>query len=190
MSGVKAQSLFPHPFWTSKKSGSAALTGGGDKGTSADVTMKYVQAPPLSCKNHSGLCSLVCKHGIPYRDMSEMMQERGVNMDASTIFRWVQCYAPELEKRVRWYQGYRSGSWRVDETYIRVGGQWNYLFWAVDKRGELINFMLLDRRDTGAAYRFLGKALKTMRRWPPHSIITTSLAPIPKPSIGCGVNVN
>jgi transposase-like protein len=53
-----------------------------------------------------------------------MMQEHGVDVDPSTIFRWVQRYAPELEKRVRWYQGYRSGSWRVDETYVRVGGQW------------------------------------------------------------------
>jgi transposase, IS6 family len=121
-----------------------------------------------------------CKYGITYRDLAEMMQERGVDVDASTIFRWVQCYAPELEKRVRWYQGYRSGSWRVDETYVRVGGQWKYLFRAVDKHGELIDFMLLDRRDTAAAYRFLGKALKTMRRWPPHSITTDKLGSYPK----------
>ena len=60
-----------------------------------------------------------------------------MDVDASTIFRWVQRYAPELEKRVRWYQGYRSGSWRVDETYVRVGGQWKYLFRAVDEHGEL-----------------------------------------------------
>ena len=63
-----------------------------------------------------------CKYGISYRDLAEMMQERGVAVDPSTIFRWVQRYAPEIEKRVRWYQGYRSGSWRVDETYVRVGG--------------------------------------------------------------------
>jgi transposase-like protein len=60
-----------------------------------------------------------CKYGITYRDLSEMMQECGVDVDASTIFRWVQCCAPEFEKRVRWYQGYRSGSWRIDETYVR-----------------------------------------------------------------------
>jgi transposase-like protein len=64
---------------------------------------------------------------------------------------------------------------RVDETYVRVGGQWKYLFRAVDKHGELIDFMLLDRRDTAAAYRFLGKVLKTMRRWPPYSITTDKL---------------
>ena len=56
-------------------------------------------------------------------------------------------YAPELEKRVRWDQSYRSGTWRVNETYVRVGRQWKYLFRAVDKRGELIDFMLLDRHN-------------------------------------------
>jgi transposase, IS6 family len=54
-----------------------------------------------------------CKYGITYRDLAEMMQERGVEVDASTILRWVQRYAPELEKRIRCYQGYRSSSWRV-----------------------------------------------------------------------------
>jgi transposase-like protein len=58
-----------------------------------------------------------CKYGITYRDLAEMMQEREVELDASTIFWWVQRYAPELEKRIRWYQGYRSPSLRVDATY-------------------------------------------------------------------------
>jgi IS6 family transposase len=87
----------------------------------------------------------------------------------------VQRYAPELDKRIRWYQGYRSSSWRVDETYVRVGGQWKYLFRAVDKYGRLIDFMLLGRRNTRAAHTFLGKAVKTMRNWPPHSITTDKL---------------
>jgi IS6 family transposase len=103
-----------------------------------------------------------------------------VEVDASTIFRWVQCYAPELEKRTRWYRGYRSGSWRVDETYVRVGGQWKYLFRAIDKQGRLIDFMLRDRRNTRAAYRFLGKALNTMRNYAPHSITTDKLGSYPK----------
>jgi IS6 family transposase len=108
------------------------------------------------------------------------MQERGVDVDPSTLFRWVQRYAPEIEKRIRQYQGSRSGSWRVDETYVRVGGQWKYLFRAVDKHGQLIDFMLSSRRDTGAAYRFLRKALKTMSDWPPSSITTDKLASYPK----------
>jgi transposase-like protein len=101
-----------------------------------------------------------CKYGITYRDLAEMMQERGVEVDASTIFRWVQGYAPELEKRVRWYQGYRSGSWRVDETYVKVGSEWKYLFRAIDKQGRLIDFMLLDRRNTDK----LGSYPKAIRR--------------------------
>jgi IS6 family transposase len=120
------------------------------------------------------------KYGISYRDLAEMMQERGVDVDPSTLFRWVQRYAPEIEKRIRQYQGSRSGSWRVDETYVRVGGQWKYLFRAVDKHGQLIDFMLSSRRDTGAAYRFLRKALKTMSDWPPSSITTDKLASYPK----------
>jgi transposase-like protein len=127
------------------------------------------------------LCVLwYCKYGISYRDLAEMMQERGVEVDPSTIFRWVQRYAPDLEKRVRRYQGSRSGSWRVDETYVRVGGKWKYLFRAVDKCGQLIDLMLADRRDTGAACRFLRKAVKKMSGYPPVSITTDKVASYPK----------
>ncbi len=121
-----------------------------------------------------------CKYGISYRDLAEMMSERGISVDPSTIFRWVQRYAPELEKRVRPYQGHRSGSWRVDETYVRVGGRWRYLFRAVDKHGQLIDFMLSDRRNTRAAYRFLRKAIKMMGDYPPSSLTTDRLASYPK----------
>src|SRR6195952_4526638 len=121
-----------------------------------------------------------CKYGISYRDLAEMMQERGVEVDPSTTMRWVHRYAPELEKGVRWYQGYRAPSWRVDETYIKVGGRWKYLFRAVDKHGRLIDFMLLERRSTRAAHRFLSKAVTTMRNWPPTSITTDKLPSYPE----------
>jgi transposase-like protein len=121
-----------------------------------------------------------CKYGISYRDLAEMMSERGVAVDPSTIFRRVQRYAPEIEKRIRPYQGPRSGSWRVDETYIRVGGNWKYLFRAIDKHGQLIAFMLSDRRNTNAAYRFLRKAVKAMSTYPPSSITTDKLASYPR----------
>jgi transposase, IS6 family len=121
-----------------------------------------------------------CKYGISYRDLAEMMEERGVAVDPSTIFRWVQHYAPEIEKRIRLYRGPRSGSWRVDETYVRVGGKWKYLFRAVDKHGQLIAFMLSDRRNTNAAYRFLRKAIKAMSHYPPSSITTDKLASYPR----------
>ncbi len=68
----------------------------------------------------------------------------------------------------------------MDETYVKVGGQWKYLFRAVNKEGRLIDFRLLDRRNTSAAQRFLGKALRTMRKWPPHSITTDKPGSYPK----------
>src|SRR5260370_27220131 len=63
-------------------------------------------------------CQPTCDRAHRYRDLAEMMQERGVEVDASTIFRWVRRYAPELEKRLRWYQGYRLSSWRVDAAVV------------------------------------------------------------------------
>src|SRR5512144_1940488 len=120
-----------------------------------------------------------CRYGISYRDLEDMMDERGVAVDHVTLYRWVQRYASELKKRVRWYQGYRS-PWRVDETYVRVGRKWKYLFRAVDKQGRLIDFMLSDRRNTKAARRLLAKALKVMRNWPPVSITTDKLGSYPK----------
>ena len=82
-----------------------------------------------------------CKYGISYRDLAEMMQERGVEVEPSTIMRWVHRYAPELEKRVRWYQGYRATSWRVDETYVKVAGRWRYVYRAVDQYGQIIDVL-------------------------------------------------
>jgi transposase, IS6 family len=109
-----------------------------------------------------------------------MMQERGAEVEPSTIMRWVHHYAPELEKRVQWYQGYRATSCRVDETYVKVSGRWKYQFRAVDKHVRLIDFMLSDRRNTRATYRFLGKALTTMRHWPPSSVTTDQLGSYPR----------
>jgi IS6 family transposase len=66
------------------------------------------------------------KYAISYRQLAEMMAERGVEVDASTIWRWVQRYAPQLEKEIRWYQGYSGPAWRVDETCVRVKGEWKW----------------------------------------------------------------
>jgi transposase, IS6 family len=116
-----------------------------------------------------------CKYAISYRDLSEMMQEGGIDVDHMTVFRWVERYAPEIEKRASWYQGLRSDSWRVDETCIRVNGKWKYLWRAIDKQGRLMDVMLSDRRNTK-----LGKALKIMKDWPPSSNTTDKLASYPK----------
>jgi len=72
-----------------------------------------------------------CRYGVSYRDLEEMMTERVVPVDHTTIYRWVQKYAPELDKQTRWYRqvpDWQARSWRVDETYIRVGGRWCYLY--------------------------------------------------------------
>src|ERR1700754_1903152 len=80
-----------------------------------------------------------------------MLLDRGVEVDHTTIFRWIQAYAVELEKRIRPHLRMSNGSWRVDETYVRVKGRWTYLYRAVDSRGQTIDFLLAARRDTAAA---------------------------------------
>src|SRR3546814_7146498 len=95
---------------------------------------------------------------------SDLLAERGISVDHTTIYRWVQCYAPEMEKRLRWF--WRRGfdpSWRLDETYVEVRGKWTYLYRAVDKRGDTIDFYLSPTRSAKAAKRFLGKALRGLK---------------------------
>ena len=120
-----------------------------------------------------------CKYGISYRDLEEMMLERGVEVDHTTLFRWIQRYAPEIEKRLRWYYKPTLGySWQVDETYVKVKGQWCYLYRAIDKQGNTVDFYLSKTRNAKAAKRFLGKALKSIKSWAhPHTINTDKAAP-------------
>ena len=79
---------------------------------------------------------------ISYRDLSAMLADRGVTVDHTTLFRWVQAYAATLERRVRRHLRPCTGSWRVDETYIKVKGVWTYLYRAVDSLGQTIDFPL------------------------------------------------
>ena len=119
-----------------------------------------------------------CRYGISYRDLETMLAERGVSVDHSTIYRWVQRYAPEMEKRLRWYwkrPGF-SRSWRVDETYIKVKGRWTYLYRAVDKDGDTIDFYLSPTRNAKAAKRFLGKAVNGLKDWEKPETINTDKA--------------
>ena len=97
---------------------------------------------------------------LSYRNIEEMMLERGVEVDHSTLNKWVLKFTPEIEKRCRKYKKATGGSWRLDETYIKIKGQWKYLFRAVDKSGETIDFLLTAKRDTKAANRFLKKAIR------------------------------
>jgi putative transposase len=96
---------------------------------------------------------------ISYRQIEEMMGERGVAVDHSTLNRWVLKYVPALEKAFLARKRLVGGSWRLDETYVRVKGAWKYLYRAVDKAGATIDFLLTARRDRKAALRFLHKAI-------------------------------
>ena len=119
-----------------------------------------------------------CRYGISYRDLEQMMGERGVGVDHSTIYRWVQKYAPEIEERLRWqWRCPRSTSWRVDETYVKVRGKWTYLYRALDKEGNTIDFYLSPTRNAKAAKRFLGKALNGLKDWEKPKVINTDKAP-------------
>lgn len=98
------------------------------------------------------------------------MTERGVEVDHSTINRWVLKYAPELDKQIRPYLNPTNDSWRVDETYIEIKGEWKYLYRAVDSDGNTLDFMLSVKRDGKAAARFFRKVLRAQHTQTPRVI--------------------
>src|SRR3982751_4457431 len=108
---------------------------------------------------------------ISDRDLELMLQDRGVAVDHTTIFRWIQAYAPKLEKRIRPHLRACNGSWRGGETDVKVKGRWTYLYRAVDSRGQTIDFLLSAKRDAAAAKRFFRKALGQLHTVNPRTII-------------------
>src|SRR3984893_17054042 len=99
------------------------------------------------------------RFSLSYRDVEELLAERGLHADHVTVWRWVQRYAPEMGRRLRSRLRPTNDSWRVGETYIRVKGKWVYLYRAVDSSGATIDFLPSTKRDATAAERFLAKAL-------------------------------
>ncbi len=116
---------------------------------------------------------------ISYRDLERMLADRGVAVDHTTIYRWTQAYAPELDQRLRPHRRLTSGSWRVDETHLRVKGRWMYLYRAVDNRGQTFDFLLSARRDAAAARRFFRKALSQPHTVNPRTITVDKNAVYP-----------
>ena len=98
---------------------------------------------------------------ISSRQLEEMRRERGAVVDHSTLNRWVLKYAPQVEKQFRRRQRPVGKSWRLGETDVRIKGQWEYLYRAVDKGGQAIDFLLTPHRDRAAAEAFLFKAIRT-----------------------------
>ena len=110
------------------------------------------------------------KYALSYRNLKEMMAERGIKVYQTKIMRWVHQYSPKIEKKIRKHLRPTNDSWKVDETYIKLKGEWKYLYRAVDSDGNTIDFMLSTKRNRKAAKRFLKKALSSNHHQMPRAI--------------------
>ena len=100
------------------------------------------------------------RYGLSYRDVEELLAERGITVDHVTIYRWVQRFAPEFIEAARPCRHAPGDRWFADETYVKVAGVWTYLYRAVDQYGQVIDVLLSGRRDLAAARRFFTRALR------------------------------
>jgi len=124
-----------------------------------------------------------CRYPLSYRDVRDLLAERGITVDAATIYRWVQKFGPEIRKRAyARHRFWRGMQWHVDETYVRVNGRWCYLWRAVDQRGQLIDSRLTARRNASAARAFMRPTSDTVRCYKPMTIITDKRRAMPKSS--------
>ena len=101
------------------------------------------------------------RFGVSYRDLEEIMEERGVDIDHATLNRWVVKFSPMIAKEAQKRKRATANSWRMDETYVKVKGVWTYLYRAVDRSGQTLDFMLSERRNKAAARRFFKRAIET-----------------------------
>jgi transposase-like protein len=120
------------------------------------------------------LCVRWClTYKLSYRDLKAMMAERGIDLAHITIMRWVQHYVPEFEKCWRRYTRPVVTSWRVDETYLKVKGKWVYLYRAIDRTGQTVDFLLSEHRDITTAKRFFAQAIE--KRGVPEKLLWTGM---------------
>jgi IS6 family transposase len=97
------------------------------------------------------------RFGLSYRDVEELLAERGIEVDHTTIYRWVQRFTPLLAEAARPCRHAVGDRWQVDETYVKIAGRWRYLYRAIDQFGQVIDVFLSPRRDATAARRFFNK---------------------------------
>ena len=127
--------------------------------------MKHATRPVIFKWRQTAPALILCavrwylRYSLSLRDVEELLAERGLAADHTTVWRWVQRYGPALEQRLRRHLKPTNKSWRVDETYIRVNGRWCYLYRAVDSTGATIDFLLSALRDAAAAQRLFRQAL-------------------------------
>jgi transposase, IS6 family len=119
------------------------------------------------------------RYPLSSRDIEELFLERGLEVDHSTLNRWVLAYAPLIERRLRSFRQPHCGSVRIDETYIKIRGQWRYLSRAIDKHGTPVDFLLTSRRDLEAAKQFFRKMLQDQPLLSPDRIGTDAAGPYP-----------
>jgi transposase-like protein len=103
------------------------------------------------------------RFGLSYRDVEELLTERGVEVDHVTVYRWVLRFTPLLAEAARPCRHAVGDRWSVDETYVRVAGQWRYVYRAIDQFGQVIDVFVTPRRDAKAARRFLQRAIATTK---------------------------
>jgi len=142
-------------------------------------------ATPFKWRHFEADLILLCvrwylRYSLSYRDLEEMMLERGLHIDHTTIYRWVQRYAPELERRCRPHLKATTDSWRVDETYVKVKKVWMFLYRAVDSHGNTLEFLLSPTRDAAAAKQFFQKTLGATHTVSPRVITVDKNAAYPK----------
>jgi transposase, IS6 family len=100
------------------------------------------------------------RYGLSYRDVEELLAERGITVDHVTVYRWVQRFTPEFIEAARLCRHAPGDRWFVDETYVKVSGRWTYLYRAIDQHGQVIDVLLSGRRNLAAARRFFRRALR------------------------------
>ena len=139
---------------------------------------------PFKWRHFEGEMILLCvrwylRYALSYRDVEELALERGLSVDHTTVFRWVQRYAPELDRRCRPSLRATNDSYRVDETYIKIKKRWYYLYRAVDSTGATLDFMLSSTRDADAAERFFRRVLRASHTLTPRVITVDKNAAYP-----------
>ena len=118
------------------------------------------------------------RYGLSYRDVEELLAERGVEVDHITVYRWVQRFTPLLADAARPCRHAVGDRWQVDETYVKVGGRWRYVYRAIDQLGQVIDVFVSSRRDAKAARRFLEQTIGTTKGTPAE-IVTDKAAAYP-----------
>jgi transposase-like protein len=116
------------------------------------------------------------RYGLSYRDVEELLAERGIDVDHVTVYRWVQRFTPLLADAARFSRHLPGDRWYVYETYVKVTGVWRYVYRAVDQHGRVIDVLLSGRRDAAAARRFFSRALGTLKVVP--TGVVTDAAPV------------